>query len=149
MFIPAKSDMSAKIEGIKHTIWALSVFLCLLFVTNLWLNIGLKSRDLANLFWGWEQRKNILRISDLQFSQGHAVKTKGCPDNWICKKQYESEFHQDQNSKLWLQKGYCAPSICKRHSDCLVGDFCNGGKIDKGVCRLDLDIGYLIAKFVN
>ena len=59
-----------------------------------------------------------------------------------------SEFHQDQNSKLWIQKGYCVPKICKRHKDCQVGDYCNGGSTYGGACRLNEDTGYLIAKCV-
>ena len=52
-------------------------------------------------------------------------------------------------------KGYCVPKICERHSDCLVGDYCNGGRArmgianSGGVCWKDEEKGYLIAKCVK
>ena len=91
----------------------------------------------------------ILRLSKLYLSNEY--EDKGCPEgNWICMKQAGSEFYQDRNSKLWIKKGYCVPKICKRHSDCMIGDYCNGGRIVRGMsCFKDEEKGYLIAKCVK
>ena len=96
----------------------------------------------------------ILRLSKLYLS--YEYEDKGCPEgNWICiradlNQGEESEFHQDRNSKLWIQKGYCVPKICKRHSDCTVGDYCNGGRTFGGICKeKGEDNGYLIAKCIK
>ena len=91
----------------------------------------------------------ILRLSKLYLSNEY--KDNGCPEgNWICKKLAESELYQDQNSKLWMKKGYCVPKTCKIHRDCMIGDYCNGGRIAKGVrCYKDDKKRYLIAKCVK
>ena len=125
-----------------------SVFL--LLVTNLWLNSSWKveNNDSALFFEDeTKEEKTLPRLRNLYLS--YATKDKGCPKgNWICKKQAESEFHQDQNSKLWIKKGYCVPKICKRHSDCMIGDYCNGGRIGslylEKACFKDEEDGYLI-----
>ena len=95
-----------------------------------------------------KKKKNLLRLSNLYLRDEY--EDKGCPKgNWVCKNQYGSEWSEDQNSKLWIVNGYCVPNSCKRNSDCLVGDFCNGGSTDGGVCWLEEENGYLIAKCVK